>query len=47
MKYKSSLISIKNKSQEIVISSEEDKRKMYPMDFEEFLWAIGDNVTAP
>lgn len=42
-----SLISIKKKSQEIVIPSEEDKRKMYPMDFEEFLWAIGDTVTAP
>lgn len=40
-----SLISIKNKSDEIVIPSEEDKRKMYPMDFEEFLWAIGDNIT--
>ncbi|MEE1213028.1 MAG: ATP-binding protein [Treponema sp.] len=42
-----SLISIKKKSQEIVIPSEEDKRKMYPMDFEEFLWATGDTVTAP
>lgn len=42
-----SLISIKKKSQEIVIPSEEDKRKMFPMDFEEFLWAIGDKVTAP
>lgn len=42
-----SLISIKKKSQEITIPSEEDKRKMYPMDFEEFLWAIGDSVTAP
>ena len=42
-----SLISIKKKSQEIVIPSEEDKRKMYPMDFEEFLWATGDDVTAP
>lgn len=41
-----SLISIKKKSQEIVIPSEEDKRKMYPMDFEEFLWATGDTVTA-
>lgn len=41
-----SLISIKKKSQEIVIPSEEDKRKMFPMDFEEFLWATGDNVTA-
>ena len=42
-----SLISIKKKSQEIVIPSEENKRKMYPMDFEEFLWATGNNVTAP
>lgn len=42
-----SLISIKKKSQEILIPSEEDKRKMYPMDFEEFLWATGDTVTAP
>lgn len=42
-----SLISIKKKSHEIVIPSEEDKRKMYPMDFEEFLWATGDTVTAP
>lgn len=41
-----SLISIKKKSQEIVIPSEEDKRKMFPMDFEEFLWATGDTVTA-
>ena len=40
-----SLISIKNKSNDILIPSEEDKRKMYPMDFEEFLWAIGDNLT--
>lgn len=42
-----SLISIKKKSQEIVIPSEEDRRKMYPMDFEEFLWATGDTVTVP
>ncbi len=42
-----SLISIKKKSQEILIPSEEDRRKMYPMDFEEFLWATGDTVTAP
>lgn len=42
-----SLISIKKKSQKIVIPSEEDRRKMFPMDFEEFLWAIGDTVTAP
>ena len=41
-----SLISIKKTSREILIPSEECKRKMYPMDFEEFLWAAGDNVTA-
>lgn len=42
-----SLISIKKKSQEILIPSEEDRRKMYPMDFEEFLWATGDSTIAP
>ena len=41
-----SLISIKKKSAQILIPSEEYKCKMYPMDFEEFLWATGDNVTA-
>ena len=29
-----------------MIPSEEHKITMYPMDFEEFLWAIGDEVTA-
>lgn len=42
-----SLISIKKRSQDIVIPSEEDRRRMYPMDFEEFLWASGDTVTVP
>lgn len=41
-----SLISIKKKSAQILIPSEEHKCKMYPMDFEEFLWAIGDTITA-
>ncbi len=41
-----SLITIKKKSTEILIPSEEHKCKMYPMDFEEFLWATGDTVTA-
>ena len=36
-----SLISIKKKSQQILIPSEEDKRQMFPMDFEEFLYANG------
>ncbi len=40
-----SLISIKKNVQDILIPSEEYKIKMYPMDFEEFLWAKGDNVT--
>jgi predicted AAA+ superfamily ATPase len=41
-----SLISIKKKSAQILIPSEEHKCKMYPMDFEEFLWATGDTITA-
>ena len=41
-----SLISIKKKSRQILIPSEEHKCKMYPMDFEEFLWAAGDTITA-
>ena len=42
-----SLISIKKNVQDILIPSEEYKLKMYPMDFEEFLWATGDEITAP
>lgn len=42
-----SLISIKKNTRDILIPSEEHKIKMYPMDFEEFLWAKGDEVTAP
>jgi len=40
-----SLISIKRNVQDILIPSEEEKVTMYPMDFEEFLWACGDHVT--
>ncbi|MCR5525851.1 MAG: AAA family ATPase [Lachnospiraceae bacterium] len=40
-----SLISIKKNVKDILIPSEEEKLKMYPMDFEEFLWATS-NVTA-
>lgn len=40
-----SLISIKKNVQHILIPSEEYRLKMYPMDFEEFLWAKKDNVT--
>ena len=42
-----SLISIKENTKNILIPSEEYKIKMFPMDFEEFLWAIGDSVTYP
>ena len=41
-----SLLSIKKSTKEILIPSEEHKISMYPMDFEEFLWAIGDEITA-
>lgn len=42
-----SLISIKKNVINILIPSEEHKIKMYPMDFEEFLWAIGNQVAYP
>lgn len=41
-----SLLSIKRNTKDILIPSEEHKISMYPMDFEEFLWAIGDEITA-
>lgn len=40
-----SLISIKKNVKDILIPSEERKIRMYPMDYEEFLWAIGDHTT--
>lgn len=40
-----SLISIRKNVQEILVPSEEHRIKMYPMDFEEFLWAQGDDFT--
>lgn len=42
-----SLISIKRNVKDILIPSEERKISMYPMDYEEFLWALGDTVTIP
>ena len=42
-----SLISIKKNVKDILIPSEERKISMYPMDYEEFLWAIGDHTTTP
>ena len=38
-----SLVSIMTKSSTILIPSEEDRVEMYPMDFEEFLWAMGED----
>lgn len=40
-----SLISIKKNVEGILIPSEERKIEMFPMDFEEFLWATGEGVT--
>lgn len=42
-----SLISIRKNTQDILIPSEEESINMYPMDYEEFLWALGDEVTTP
>lgn len=42
-----SLISIKHNIKDIVIPSEEEHLLLYPFDFEEFLWAMGDEVTVP
>ena len=38
-----SLISIRKNVENILIPSEEDSINMYPMDFEEFLWAAGND----
>ena len=42
-----SLISIKQNTKGITIPGEEEQIDMYPMDFEEFRWALGDTVTVP
>lgn len=42
-----SLISIRKNVKDILIPSEERKLNMYPMDYEEFLWALGDSTTIP
>lgn len=39
-----SLVSINKNVEGIVIPSEERRIDMYPMDFEEFLWALGDDM---
>ena len=42
-----SLLSLKQNVQDIVIPSEEEELEMFPMDFEEFMWSLGDEVTVP
>ena len=42
-----SLISINTNVEGILIPSEERRIKMYPMDFEEFLWAMGEEMLMP
>ncbi|HQC55373.1 MAG TPA: AAA family ATPase [Clostridia bacterium] len=42
-----SLISLKQNIDNIVIPSEEEEMKLYPLDFEEFLWAMGDEISIP
>ena len=42
-----SLISVRRKTRGIRIPSEETRLTMYPMDYEEFRWALGDQTTVP
>lgn len=42
-----SLISIKKNTKNITIPSEEERVTLYPMDYEEFRWAMGDEATIP
>lgn len=42
-----SLISIKKNVKNIVIPSEETRVTLNPMDYEEFKWTLGDNVSIP
>lgn len=41
-----SLVSIKSNTSDILIPSEEESMSMGPMDFEEFLWAMGEEALA-
>lgn len=40
-----SLISIRKNTKNILIPSEEERIDMFPMDYEEFRWALGDTTT--
>ena len=42
-----SLISIKKNTKNITLPSEEERITLFPMDYEEFRWALGDEATIP
>lgn len=42
-----SLIRLKKNTENIIIPSEEEHIELFPVDFEEFLWAMGDEATVP
>lgn len=42
-----SLISIRKNTEDTIIPSEETRIDMFPMDYEEFRWALGDKATVP
>lgn len=42
-----SLISIKKNTKDITLPSEEERVTLYPMDYEEFRWAMGDDASMP
>ncbi|MCM1170291.1 MAG: AAA family ATPase [Bacteroides sp.] len=42
-----SLITVHKSSADILLPSEETKIDMFPMDYEEFCWALGDTATIP
>ncbi len=42
-----SLIRLKKNTENIILPSEEKHVEMFPLDFEEFLWAMGDEATVP
>jgi len=42
-----SLIRLKKNTENIILPSEEEHIELFPMDFEEFLWALGDEATVP
>ena len=42
-----SLIRLKKNTENIIVPSEEEHIELFPLDFEEFLWAMGDEATVP